>query len=326
MKHNPTLPVLWLLTALLFSGMEVPAAVDIFLKIQGVEGESQDSAHANEIDVLAWAWGMSQSGTMHLGGGGGAGLPNFQDLSITKYVDKSTPKLMTAIGAGNHYNSAELVVRKAGASALEYYTLTMTDVLVTSLTTGGSGGEDRLTENISLNFGKMNVTYIQVLHAKPVEYDWDIVANTGGSTGGGGTTYTDTDNDGLADPVDPDDDNDGMPDTFEQQYGLNRLVKDAHKDLDGDTLTNLEEWYVGTDPSNKDSVFKSTISYEPGSHIATLSWPSVAGMDYRVMTATSLTNTFLSMGVYSSDGNDTTSIPISQDAAMRMFRIEAIIP
>ena len=117
-----------------------------------------------------------------------------------------------------------------------------------------------------------------------------------------------------------------MPDSYELAYGFNRLVKDANQDLDGDTLTNLEEFQVGTDPTLKDSVFKSTISYEPGSSAATLSWPSVAGMDYRVMTAASMTNTFLSMGVYHSDGDDTTSILVPQDTTMRMFRIEAIIP
>jgi type VI secretion system secreted protein Hcp len=326
MKHKPEKLFLSLLTGLLLTGLNGSAAVDMFLKIDGVKGESMDKSHKDEIDVLAWSWGLSQSGTTHLDGGTGAGTASFQDLSITKYLDKSTPKLMSAISTGNHYGSAELVVRKAGASALEYYTITMTDVLATSLTTGGSGGEDRLTENLALNFGKLTVTYIQVLHAKPVAYDWDIAANSGGSSGGGGATYTDTDHDGLADSDDPDDDNDGMPDTFEQQYGLNALVKDANQDLDGDTLTNLEEFYVGTDPSNKDSVFKSTISYEADSRIATLSWPSVAGLDYRVMTAAGMTNTFLSMGVYPSDGNGTTSILIPQDAATRMFRIEAIIP
>ena len=49
-----------------------------------------DKTHAEEIDVLAWSWGMSQSGSMHMGGGG-AGKVNVQDLSFTKYIDKSTP-------------------------------------------------------------------------------------------------------------------------------------------------------------------------------------------------------------------------------------------
>ncbi|HYN78560.1 MAG TPA: type VI secretion system tube protein Hcp, partial [Lamprocystis sp. (in: g-proteobacteria)] len=69
-------------------------AVDMFLKLEGVTGESQDKTHTGEIDVLAWSWGLSQSGTFHTGGGGGAGKVNVQDLSFTKYIDKSSPNLM----------------------------------------------------------------------------------------------------------------------------------------------------------------------------------------------------------------------------------------
>ena len=65
-------------------------AVDMFIKIGDIEGESADKVHAKEIDVLAWSWGMSQSGNMHQGGGGGAGKVSVQDLSLTKYIDKGT--------------------------------------------------------------------------------------------------------------------------------------------------------------------------------------------------------------------------------------------
>ena len=69
-------------------------AVDMFLKIDGLKGESADDAHAGEIDVLAFSWGMSQSGSMHIGGGGGSGKVNVQDMSITKYLDKASTVLM----------------------------------------------------------------------------------------------------------------------------------------------------------------------------------------------------------------------------------------
>lgn len=138
----------------------VEAAVDMFLKIVGIPGESNDKPHKDQIDVLAWSWGMTQSGTTHAGGGGGAGKANFQDLSVTKYIDKSSPKLMAAISTGDLLPSAVLVVRKAGGTGLEYITITMEDVLITSLSTGGSGGEDRLTENITLNFARVTVDYI----------------------------------------------------------------------------------------------------------------------------------------------------------------------
>lgn len=134
-------------------------AVDMFIKINGVDGESKDHAHTDEIDVLAWSWGMSQSGSFHVGGGGGSGKVNIQDISFTKWVDKATPNLLMRCSKGTHIDDATLVVRKAGDSPLEYITIEMKKIMVTSVSTGGSGGEDRLTENVTLNFAHVQVTY-----------------------------------------------------------------------------------------------------------------------------------------------------------------------
>jgi type VI secretion system secreted protein Hcp len=136
-------------------------AMDMFIKIGDLKGESRDKVHKEEIDVLAWSWGMSNSGSAHMGGGAGAGKANVQDLSFTKYIDKCSPDLMLACCNGKHFDSAKLIVRKAGEKPLEYLTLTLTEVMITSVSTGGSGGEDRLTENVSLNFAKVKVDYIE---------------------------------------------------------------------------------------------------------------------------------------------------------------------
>lgn len=134
-------------------------AVDMFLKIDDIKGESPDAKHAGEIQVLAWSWGMSQSGTTHEGTGGGSGKVSVQDISITKYVDKSSPNLIKYACNGKHFKEALLTVRKAGEKPLEYIKISMKEVLVTNVSTGGSGGEDRLTENISLNFAEFKVDY-----------------------------------------------------------------------------------------------------------------------------------------------------------------------
>jgi len=135
-------------------------AVDMFLKLGDIKGESTDSAHEGEIDVLSYSWGMSQSGTTHMGGGGGAGKVSVQDLSITKYVDAASHAVILACCIGTHYDEALLTVRKAGGdSPLEYIKLTMKELIVTSITTGGSGGEDRITETISLNFAEFKFEY-----------------------------------------------------------------------------------------------------------------------------------------------------------------------
>ena len=134
-------------------------ALDMFMKLGDIVGESVDSVKKDEIDVLAWSWGMSQSGTTHMGGGGGSGKANFQDISFTKYVDSGSNAIMTALAKGTHLPEAVLTCRKAGAGQQDYIVITMKEVIVTSVSTGGSGGEDRLTENVTLNFAEVNFSY-----------------------------------------------------------------------------------------------------------------------------------------------------------------------
>ena len=156
-------------------------AVDMFIKIGDVKGESVDAKHKGEIDVLAWSWGMSQAGTTHAGPGAGAGKVNVQDLSFTKWVDSASPALMLACCNGKHYPEATLVVRKAGEKPLEYLKIKMTDLIVTSVSTGGSGGEDRLTENVTLNFAKVNLDYVPQKGdgsgGTAIPMGWDISKN-----------------------------------------------------------------------------------------------------------------------------------------------------
>lgn len=156
-------------------------AVDMFMKIPNIKGESKDAVHKEEIDVLAWSWGASQSGTTHTGTGGGAGKVNVQDLSFTKYVDKSSHLLLGGCFKGTHYDDALLTVRKAGDKPLEYIKITMTEVMVTSVSTGGSGGEDRLTENVTLNFAKVKFEYTPQKATgggdATVDFEFDIAAN-----------------------------------------------------------------------------------------------------------------------------------------------------
>jgi type VI secretion system secreted protein Hcp len=134
-------------------------AVDMFMEIQGIDGESKDTSFADQIDVLAWSWGMTQSGTFHTGGGGGAGKVNVQDISFTKYVDKASCPLMLHVCNGSHIDECKLTVRKAGKKPLNYLVITMSKCMVTSVSTGGSGGEESLTENVTINFAKVAVDY-----------------------------------------------------------------------------------------------------------------------------------------------------------------------
>ncbi|MCW1935286.1 MULTISPECIES: Hcp family type VI secretion system effector [Pseudomonas] len=158
-------------------------AVDIFIKIGDIKGESQDKTHKDEIEVLNWSWGMSQSGNMHTGTGGGAGKVSIQDLSLTKYVDKASPNLMMHCSSGKHVPKVTLTVRKAGGdSQVEYLIINLEEVLISSLSTGGSGSDDRLIENVTLNFAKVTVDYQPqkadgTKDGGPIKYGWNIRSN-----------------------------------------------------------------------------------------------------------------------------------------------------
>ena len=156
-------------------------AMDMFIKIGELKGESRDKVHKDEIDVLAWSWGISNSGSAQQGGGAGAGKCNVQDLSFTKYLDKASPDLMLACCNGKHFPKATLTVRKAGENPLEYLLITVEELIVTSVSTGGSGGEDRLTENVTLNFARVKVNYKEQTPTGGVgdkpEMGWNVAEN-----------------------------------------------------------------------------------------------------------------------------------------------------
>jgi type VI secretion system secreted protein Hcp len=158
-------------------------AVDMFLELEGIKGETVDKTYKskNAIDLLAWSWGMSNSGTFHQGAGGGAGKASFQDISVTKYIDLASPNLMLFCANGKHITKGTLTVRKAGENPLEYLKISVDNILVTSYSTGGSGGEDRLTENVTLNFAGVKVEYAQQDakggKAGSNDFGWNIAEN-----------------------------------------------------------------------------------------------------------------------------------------------------
>src|SRR5688572_5327714 len=116
-------------------------AVDMFLKIGDIKGESLDHKDKESIDVLSWSWGMTQSATSHQGPGGGGGKVSIQDITVTKYIDAATPNLMKFCCNGKPFKDATLTVRKAGGKApVEYVVIKLADVIIAAVNTGGSGG------------------------------------------------------------------------------------------------------------------------------------------------------------------------------------------
>jgi type VI secretion system secreted protein Hcp len=142
-------------------------AVDIFLVIPGVKGETADTdfAKQNAIDVSGWSWGMSQSGSAGQGGGSGVGKVNVSDIVVTKYVDKASPALMAACCAGTAYGTSAstpvtISMRKAGGTnPLVYMVISLFNVTVSLVSPTTNSTNDMQAETINLHFGAFQVVY-----------------------------------------------------------------------------------------------------------------------------------------------------------------------
>jgi type VI secretion system secreted protein Hcp len=126
-------------------------AVDMFLKLDGIKGESHDSRHPDEIEILSFSWGMNQTGSF--GGGGGAGKVSVHDISVTKRIDASTPLLMKSCATGQHIKEGIITVRKAGEKPVEYLKIKLTDILISSVQMSGNAGGTP-SDAVSLDFKK----------------------------------------------------------------------------------------------------------------------------------------------------------------------------
>lgn len=139
-------------------------AFDMHLKFTGgkldIVGASTHSKHTNQIPILAWSWGASNTGDLHGGNTTSGGKAHVQDISITKYVDSTSNVLLNAVCTGARLDGAVLYVTNAVGDQTDFLTLTLSKgVLITSWSSGGSGGEDKLTENLTLHFGAFNFSF-----------------------------------------------------------------------------------------------------------------------------------------------------------------------
>ncbi len=137
-------------------------AVDLFLKIDGIEGESQKKGHEKEIDIVSFNFGAAQHGSFHTGGaGGGSGKAEIRDIAIVKEVDKSSPKLFSACASGKHIKEIIIYSQKAGddQQPLTYYKIKLEDVIVSSVDNQGASHGDAIMESIVFNTAKVTFDY-----------------------------------------------------------------------------------------------------------------------------------------------------------------------
>jgi type VI secretion system secreted protein Hcp len=156
-------------------------AVDMFLKLDGIKGESKDHKHKDEIHIESFSWGLSQTGAAGTGGGGGAGKVQVHDISITKHVDASSPDLMLHSCNGKHIKEGLITVRKAGENPVEYLKIKLADIIVSGVQHAGHGS-DLLTESLTLNFSKFWTEYQEQgadgkAQGSPKTMGWDVKGN-----------------------------------------------------------------------------------------------------------------------------------------------------
>lgn len=156
-------------------------AVDMFLSLDGIKGESADAKHKGEIDIQSFSWGLSNMGSGHRGTGSGTGKVDVADITIQKTIDKSSPSLMLACANGKHIAKGKLTVRKAGENPLDYLTVDMENIFVSSYQTSGASGGDTPSESFSLNFVKVKLEYwTQTAKGAKDEnatFSWNIAQN-----------------------------------------------------------------------------------------------------------------------------------------------------
>jgi type VI secretion system secreted protein Hcp len=166
-----------LLVGLMVAGLgarRCDAAYDAFVRIEGIAGECSDPRHRNEICVLSVSLGGSNP-PVDVGGGTGTGRVALQDVAIAKEVDVSSPPLFAAMVEGRRLPTVviDFVRPESGAT---FYKVTLTNAVISSLFTSGSGGEATLLEQVSFAFARIEIEYTRA-GGEAVTTCWDVVAN-----------------------------------------------------------------------------------------------------------------------------------------------------
>jgi type VI secretion system secreted protein Hcp len=137
-------------------------AVDMFLEIPEVKGESQKKDHEDQIDILSFSDGVVQQTSFGmLGKGGGSGRAEFQDIHLVKYVDKASALLWKACANHQHFPKATIHFIKHGEKPMEYFKVELEDVAISSLQTTGSSSGDMPMESVTLGCAKVTKTYTE---------------------------------------------------------------------------------------------------------------------------------------------------------------------
>jgi type VI secretion system secreted protein Hcp len=138
-------------------------ALDAFVKVDGIEGESTDDKHQGWIEIQSFGAGHAQriSKTASSAGGATAERADFHDFVFEKLLDKATPKLALACPAGTHIDSIRVDLCRAGTEKVKYMEFIMTNCIISSYEVTGDSEDSFPLETIGINYGKMQWVYTQ---------------------------------------------------------------------------------------------------------------------------------------------------------------------
>jgi type VI secretion system secreted protein Hcp len=132
-------------------------AVDYFLKLDGIQGESQDDKHKNEIQILSWSWGASNTSSVSGTGGSGAGKADLSDVSMMLNFDKSTPKFFKSVCAGSHIPTGSFTAVKSGTDGKPYLKIDFKEIFVTSVQMSAAGEVPAVS--LSFSYDEIKIDY-----------------------------------------------------------------------------------------------------------------------------------------------------------------------
>ena len=153
----------------------------IFIKFEGVDGESKDDDHYKWIDVESVQWGVRQPEGA-IGASRRRGDVIVEDITITKELDKSSPKLQEKCLKGQVIPKLEIEVTSTyGGYRATYYRYELKNVIITSYNVESGSGEDRPTDTFTVNYEEIKNTYTEYDEEGSskgnVEWEFKLVTN-----------------------------------------------------------------------------------------------------------------------------------------------------
>jgi type VI secretion system secreted protein Hcp len=133
---------------------------EMFLKLDGIAGESLDFAHGGEIEIRTWEWHTENHVKWDVNQGGQSTKVDVKRIDLKKVCDKASVTLYQCCVTGRHIKNGTITCRKNdGEQKVEYLIVKMTDIMIAQIDWSGMGEQQVLEENIALSFAEFKLDY-----------------------------------------------------------------------------------------------------------------------------------------------------------------------